>query len=301
MSEIKYCPGCIPNTASAECVNSFQRLGVLKVHWECWSDCNLSCSFCYRTRGGPISTEVAQRMLETIKTAGVTTIVFAGGDPSIRPDITDLIGYARTLNLKVEVQTNAHHIKEDFLAALKTVDLVGLSIDGPDAVTHDGFRGKTGNFNRVVELLHVLNEANVPLIVRSVVSRKNLSKIAEISNLLEGLQSVVRWSLLEFSPIGSGFTNRLSFEISRAEFNSVIEEVNRRFTGPAVIDAYRAEAKLGTYVLITPTGNVYGTTESTGNGVYPIIGSIVADHLASLAKNLPFVAGNHNARYGEVS
>src|SRR5919199_122548 len=102
---MSFCAACTPQSASPQCRNSFKRLGVIKVHWECWSACSLACSFCYRTRGNPLDTEGAKKLLQAISTSGALRIVFAGGDPSLRPDIAQLIHYAHSLNLQVEVHT----------------------------------------------------------------------------------------------------------------------------------------------------------------------------------------------------
>jgi hypothetical protein len=108
---------------------------------------------------------------------------------------------------------------------------------------------------------------------------------------------VVRWSLLEFSPVGEGFINREEYYLKRSLFDKVVDQVMQIFVGPASLDIYRTEAKTGTYALITPSGHLYGTTESTVNSFFPTIGSIIQDHLATLAERLPFSRQNHIQRY----
>lgn len=300
MASTSFCAGCAPRVADLACQGSFARLGILKVHWECWSACNLPCAFCYRTQGAPLGTEPSMQLLEAVSTSGASTIVFAGGDPSIRPDIVSLITHARLLGLRVEVQTNAHYVTQDFLTALGTVNLVGLSLDGPDAKTHDRFRGKPGNFVRVVRLLRLLTESNVPVVVRSIVAKSNFKAVPRIARLLEGMPTVVRWSLLEFSALGEGFVQREKYALGRAVFDNVTEEIRRVFAGPAHLDIYRAEAKIGTYALITPSGALYGTTESTVEGIFPTLGSICQEHLRVLAERLPFSRENHSRRYTDT-
>ena len=106
-----------------------------------------------------------------VRTGGAHGIVFAGGDPSIRPDICSLFEFARSIGLLVEVHTNAQCIRAEFLELLREADLVGLSLDGPDAETHDGFRGKPGNFDKVLTVLHQLSESGTPIVVRTVVAK----------------------------------------------------------------------------------------------------------------------------------
>jgi hypothetical protein len=46
-----FCGGCQEAPIIEECNNSLGRRGLKKAHWECWSECNLDCPFCFRTRG----------------------------------------------------------------------------------------------------------------------------------------------------------------------------------------------------------------------------------------------------------
>ncbi len=300
MNEPDFCGGCPPFPVAPICRGSFRRNGVLKVHWECWSECNLACSFCYRAKGSPLDTGSARRLLDAIATSGALGVVFAGGDPSIRPDISVLMRYAHSLGLNVEVQTNAQIVKPEFLEALVAADLVGLSLDGPDTATHDGFRDKPGNFDSVLSLLRVLESEKVPVVVRTIVARPNFLMVPRLAYLLNKLPNLVRWSLLEFSAVGDGFMNRERYELDRALFNVAVEDAARNFANPTKLNIYRDEDKIGTYALVTPSGYVYGTSETTVDGIHPTIGSILQEHLSVLVQGLPFSMKNHQQRYASL-
>jgi MoaA/NifB/PqqE/SkfB family radical SAM enzyme len=283
------------------CIDSFGVRGVIKAHWECWSQCNLRCGFCYRTRGRPLGTTAAFDLLRAVRTGGCRAVVFAGGDPSLRSDIHDLVGYAKQLGLSVELQTNADVCPPQLRRALTRVDLVGLSIDAANSGIHDALRGRNGNFQRVLQLLAWLRDRNVPTIVRSVVLRQNTREFPGIARLVSPFQNVIRWSVLQFSPIGDGFRNHTKFSVSTTDFESVAAAARTAWGGGGELDIYRDEAKRGTYLLITPAGQVYGTTETAPpGGVFPIVGSILSDHLSELAERLPFSAERHRDRYQQL-
>jgi hypothetical protein len=113
--------------------------------------------------------------------------------------------------------------------------------------------------------------------------------------------NLVRWSLLEFSPVGEGYINRGSFQLDREFFRAATERAGSTFSDPSKIDVYQAEAKAGTYALITPAGNMYGTAAPTLDGVFPTVGSILHEHLSVLADKLPFSKALHLQRYGKYS
>jgi len=291
------CGGCAPGPVSGMCRGCFERLGIIKVHWECWYECNLSCPFCYRTNGSALTTKDARKMLRIVATSGAKHIVFAGGDPSLRRDIIELIEDARSLNLRVELQTNAQHIGKDLLEKLiSDVEVVGLSLDGPDANTHDTIREKPGNFDSVLKLLQKLQENNVPVIIRSLVTKLNYHTIPDLSDVLKKFPNIVRWSLLEFSPVGEGFLNRERYMLDKSTFELIVEKVRQAF-GKDKLDVYTADKKIGTYALITPSGLLYGVTDKSALNSYPTIGSILEEHLSVLSERLPFSAKNHGKRY----
>jgi len=232
-----------------------------------------------------------------VAVAGAETIVFAGGDPSLRRDIGHLLRRARALGLTTEVQTNAHHAPADVRQALIEADSVGLSLDGPTAEVHDPFRSKRGNFARVLEALEFLEHAGVPVIVRTVVAQPNFRQLAEIGELLLPYGNVAFWHLLEFSAVGTGYRNRRMYELERALFDEVVVQVAARYEGKLEIHARRSEVKSGAYVMITPDGAVYGTADQTVDGLYPRVGSVLQDHLSELAERIEFRREVHEDRY----
>jgi MoaA/NifB/PqqE/SkfB family radical SAM enzyme len=223
--------------------------------------------------------------------------VFAGGDPSLRRDIGHLLAYARALGLITEVHTNGQYAPKRYRMALIGSDYVGLSLDGPSAELHDGFRGKPGNFRRVLDLFDFLEEAAVPMIVRTVVARPNLRGVADIGGLLAGRRNLISWNLLEFSPVGIGYRNRMTYQLDRTQFEEAATEALERFGGKIHIYVSRLEDKSGTYVLVTPDGQVYGTLTPPADGIYPLVGSMLREHLSDLSGAIGFRHERHEVLY----
>ncbi len=127
-----------------------------------------------------------------------------------------------------------------------------------------------------------------PVILRTVVSKLNCHNIHKIVNLVGRTDSIVRWSLLEFSAVGDGYINRKSYEIESDQFQNICTNIKSNFQGGAHIDTHHADARVGTYALITPAGLVYGTGPPAIEGVFPLSGSILDEHLSLIANRLPF-------------
>lgn len=282
------------------CWGALRRRGVMKVHWECWSTCNLPCAFCFRTRGEPVGARDASRIIAAVATGGAHTMVFAGGDPSLRSDLEVLVNFAKTCNLRVEVQTNAHLVRDTTWKALLRTDRVCLSLDGPTPDVHDGQRSTAGNFERVLTLARRLEAEGIPITVRTVVTLMNYQWVPQIGEIVATFGNCEVWSLLEFTPVGDGFVNRMDYELGHAAFVEVASETRRTFTGSATIDIFQHEDKVGTYFQIAPTGEVYGVTRLAlyETGHHEMSGTILRDHLDVVAGAVYLTAERQARRYG---
>jgi uncharacterized radical SAM superfamily Fe-S cluster-containing enzyme len=112
--------------------------------------CNLRCPTCFATAEGHdfLSLEEVSYMLdEFIKQEGAAEVVqFSGGEPTIHPQILDMISLAKQKNIKyVMINTNGIKISmdESFVAKLAKLDpLIYLQFDGFRKETYEKIRGK---------------------------------------------------------------------------------------------------------------------------------------------------------------
>jgi molybdenum cofactor biosynthesis enzyme MoaA len=299
-----YCGGCGEGTVNNTCQGSLLRQGIRKAHWECWSECNLACPFCFRTSSRPLDTRQAVLMLRALATGAARAIVFAGGDPSLRRDLAELVTESVALGLAVQVQTNGQHVSRSFLSALRGCEYVGLSIDGPDAATHDGFRNKSGNFKQVVKLLGQLEALGIPVSVRTVVAHANHQTVPEMSQLIVSYSNVICWKLLEFTAVGNGFVNQDNYALSSDEFERTVLTARQRLgASAAVLEVLRNTEKVGIYMMISAEGVVYGITKTAlmRTGQHHYVGSMLSEHLVHLSERLPFSAQRRADRRVPVS
>ena len=70
------------------------------------------------------------------------------GEPLLRPDIYEIITYAKSLELKPVLATCGTTLTQEVASRLKAagIERISVSLDGPDAASHDAFRGVPGAF-----------------------------------------------------------------------------------------------------------------------------------------------------------
>ena len=67
--------------------------------------CNHACEHCYQVHGkrGELETAEVKALLDDLAASGVLFVTFSGGEVTLRPDLLQLIEYARSLRFAVRL------------------------------------------------------------------------------------------------------------------------------------------------------------------------------------------------------
>lgn len=175
------------------------------IFWETTRACLLSCHHCRASSQpsslpGELSTEQAISMMEQIKNFGkpYPVVIFTGGDPIMRRDLTYLLEYAKYLGITTAVSPAVTHlITDDVLNSLKAtgVKSISISVDGASAKTHDGIRGVQGTFERSKKTLKKAREFGLKVQVNTTVMRSNVSELVDIMHFVK-MNEVKNWEVI---------------------------------------------------------------------------------------------------------
>ena len=105
--------------------------------------CNNNCEHCYnaRPRQGPeLSTGQWKNILDRLWKLGIPHVVFTGGEPTMRPDLPDLIAHAEMNGQITGINTNGRKLKDQgYLQALVDagLDHVQITLESHNAAIHD--------------------------------------------------------------------------------------------------------------------------------------------------------------------
>lgn len=199
--------------------------------WEVTQACDLACLHC-RASAQPnrhpmeLSTAEGKDLIDQIAGMRVPVFVLTGGDPIKRPDLFELIGYARSRGVRVSLTPSATPLlTKDIVVRLKEAGLARLavSMDGASAATHDAFRGMSGSFARTLEAVRWANEVGLPVQINTTFSRRNIDEIDALVALIEGLKLTL-WSVFFLVPTGRGKLNDL---LNAEEFEQVFAKLHQ--------------------------------------------------------------------------
>lgn len=183
------------------------------VYWEMTIACPLACRHCRAdaiAERDPLElTEAeAQAVMRDIKAMG-SMLILTGGDPMMRPDLFDLIAYARSIQLAVSITpSTTPTVTRDAIRRFKELGVaaLGISLDGPDAAMHDAFRQVPGTFDNSMQVLEWAREFKLPVQVNTTVTGETLPHLARLYRVLRerAVPPVRRWSLFLLVPVGRG-------------------------------------------------------------------------------------------------
>jgi radical SAM protein with 4Fe4S-binding SPASM domain len=110
----------------------------------------------------------------------------------MRPDIFELAELSTSLGLRTVLSTNGTLVTPVAAQNMKKAGIkrLSLSLDGPDAESHDSFRGVVGAFSDLERSAAILNEAGLPFQINSTITPGNIKDTERILNVALKLGAV---------------------------------------------------------------------------------------------------------------
>jgi radical SAM protein len=195
------------------------------VIWEVTQACDLECVHCRASaqserHPNELTTDQGYRLLDDIRSFGEPLMVFTGGDPLKRPDLFDLARYAVKIGLRTNVTPSATPLlTNDAIDRFKEAGVarMAISVDGPDAATHDDFRGIPGTFDRAMAALRHARDIGLDTQFQTTVTRRNMHRLAEVAEIVKEVRSKM-WSLFFLIVTGRALEND---DLAAAEYEDV--------------------------------------------------------------------------------
>ncbi len=209
--------------------------GERNVFFHLLTACNLSCKHCYinPSEHGNV-TLPKNTILEWLRlfarSEKLSNLILLGGEPTMHPDLADIIRAAKAMRYTVTVDSNGY-LFHDLLDRVspKELDYLSFSLDGPDAEVNDPIRGEkvfatcTGNIRRAVA-----KDFNTSVIYT--VSSLNIEQLHRMPELLREL-GVQRFFIqvigLRGKPAQAAPENDTRWQVEPERWLQIVPEVAR--------------------------------------------------------------------------
>jgi heme b synthase len=160
------------------------------VAWEVTRNCNLHCVHCRAAaHGGPyageLSTEKCREILDQIAEVGQPIVILTGGEPLLREDIYEVAQYGTGLGLRMVMATNGTLVTPEVARKIKSsgIQRLSISLDGPDALTHDRFRQVQGAYEGSIRGIEELKKEGVEFQINTTITRHNVDQARAMLDL----------------------------------------------------------------------------------------------------------------------
>ncbi len=143
--------------------------------------CNFRCDYCDipDAAGDEMSTEEWKRAIDELAERGLGRASFSGGEALLRPDAIEIIRHAHARGLTTSLNSNAWLAGESIAELASVLDMLVVSLDGPQKV-HDLVRRRRGSYARVLSVLDQAHARGLSTATITVLSRANLDIVEEV-------------------------------------------------------------------------------------------------------------------------
>ena len=205
--------------------------------WNFTNMCNLRCIHCYQDAGRRMDNELTLgeklRAVDMLDEAGVASIAFSGGEPLIHPHFLRVASEASSRGIYLAVATNGIALSNmDYALKVRRagVRYLEISLDSPNRIEHDRFRGVEGAWDKTVRGIENAVKIGFTTAIATTITKYNIDRVEDMVRLADEL-GVGKIVFFNFIPVGRG-RNITEYDLSPLEREELLHELvrlNRRY------------------------------------------------------------------------
>jgi radical S-adenosyl methionine domain-containing protein 2 len=254
--------------------------GASTVNYHLLKACNMSCGFCFATfrdnyDNRELSREESLELVDKLCFAGFRKINFAGGEPTLRKWLPDLIQRAKSRNATTSIVTNGSRITPDWLGSLEgCLGMIALSIDSVDPETQRRIgRVEKGmdpmSAEQYLDLSQRIRGYGIRLKVNTVVNKFNLAE--DLTAFIQAMQPE-RWKIFQTLHVAGQNDERIDdFTITDSEFEEYVKRHRRIESSGITLVPETNDLMTGSYVMVDPRGRFFDNTSGRHTYSRPIL------------------------------
>lgn len=187
------------------------------IAWEVTRACAYACVHCradaqHQRDPRELSTQEAFGLIDRLAAFGNNPIlIFTGGDPMMRRDLSELISYATEKGLRCSLTPTATALPtRERLEMVRDAGIrrVALSLDAPRAEIHDAFRKVPGSWGRTMDILRRAQDVGLSVQVNTTVAKHNVDILPEMIPFIQEV-GAVQWSVFFLVPTGRAMIEQM--------------------------------------------------------------------------------------------
>ena len=158
--------------------------------------CNLKCVHCYNPKNisnVQIDFNKMKKIIDEAKELGVFKIVFSGGECTIDKDFFEIVEYARSQRMSVEIFTNGQILYDNPELLKRLINSypyrVGLSMYSMNEETHEKITSVKGSHNKTLSVIKKLRAKNVNVQIKNFLLNINCKDCIDVTKFANKIQA----------------------------------------------------------------------------------------------------------------
>ncbi|MHA1199215.1 MAG: PqqD family peptide modification chaperone [Candidatus Heimdallarchaeaceae archaeon] len=190
--------------------------------------CNNKCTKCYVENYRDVkelSTVEWKKVLDNLWNLGIPHVTFTGGEPTLRPDLPELVEYAEDLGIITGLISNGRKLKNKKLVnnlIAAGIDHFQITIESHDASVHDSLSGERGAWKETVEGIKNIVPTPVYIMTNTTLTPYN---VKDIEKTVEFLHSIGIEQFAANSIIKSGGGKQEEMALTIEELDEAITKI----------------------------------------------------------------------------
>lgn len=182
--------------------------------------CNQRCLHCYGDYGmcvpkNELSGKEWDKVFEDLVTNDVFYVNISGGEPTVHPDILEILQSLKKHELHFIITTNGLFGSKVLKELVNLKDLligIKISLDGPDYLSNGYIRRNVkkeiseSDFNKTISNLYKLKEKGIPYTIATCLHKGNIERMDDMLELILELKPI-SWFISTISTSGRSFDN----------------------------------------------------------------------------------------------
>ncbi|MFF3609773.1 radical SAM protein [Streptomyces sp. NPDC002463] len=193
--------------------------------------CQLECVHCYTSSGpllpkdGELTTGRWIRLVEDFAANGGEKLLLTGGEALLHEGCVPVMRRAHELGLEVTLFSNGMAVPKHLDDIVRYADIVQISVDGPDAETHDAIRGPQ-SFRRAVRAIQLLLDAGVETRVSTTVMAANWTAVkAHLPGFVEQWRNTDLRFRISYGAMAHGRGTNLDHDLDTDEVRAWVDSL----------------------------------------------------------------------------
>ena len=190
--------------------------------------CNNKCVKCYVENYRDVkelSTIEWKQVLDNLWKIGVPHVTFTGGEPTIRPDLPELVAYAEDLGIITGLISNGRKLKNKKLVdnlVSAGIDHFQITLESHDPSIHDSMCGERGSWKETIDGIKNIVPTPVYIMTNTTLTPFNVTDIEKTVEFLHSL-GIEKFAANSIIKSGGGKNEEMALTIE--ELDDVITKI----------------------------------------------------------------------------